>query len=201
MNFIVNDSPFAGKEGTFITSRHLKERLQREALSDVALRVEETDSTDAFKVSGRGELHLSILIETMRREGYEFCVSKPEVILKEENGVYLEPVELVTIEVPEEYAGVVIEALGRRKGEMINMTTNSNSTVRLEFKIPARGLIGYRSQFMTDTRGNGVLNHVFDGYVPYKGRSFRSRGSLVAFESGFSITYGLYHAQEREVFY
>ncbi len=198
MNFIVNDSPFAGKEGTFITSRHLKERLQREALSDVALRVEETDSTDAFKVSGRGELHLSILIETMRREGYEFCVSKPEVILKEENGVYLEPVELVTIEVPEEYAGVVIEALGRRKGEMINMTTNSNSTVRLEFKIPARGLIGYRSQFMTDTRGNGVLNHVFDGYVPYKGEiPSRSRGSLVAFESGFSITYGLYHAQER----
>jgi len=198
MNFMVNDGPFAGKEGTFVTSRHLKERLQREALSDVALRVEETDNTDTFKVSGRGELHLSILIETMRREGYEFCVSKPEVILKEENGVRLEPVELLTIEVPEEYTGVVIEGLGRRKAEMINMTTNPNGNVRLEFRIPTRGLIGYRSQFMTDTRGNGILNHVLDGYVPYKGEiPSRSRGSLVAFESGVSITYGLYHAQER----
>ncbi|HHY90458.1 MAG TPA: translational GTPase TypA [Clostridiales bacterium] len=198
MNFIVNDGPFAGKEGTFVTSRHLKERLQREALSDVALRVEETDSTDTFKVSGRGELHLSILIETMRREGYEFCVSKPEVILKEENGVCLEPVELLTIEVPEEYTGVVMEGLGRRKAEMINMTTNPNGNVRLEFRIPTRGLIGYRSQFMTDTRGNGILNHVLDGYVPYKGEiPSRSRGSLVAFEPGVSITYGLYHAQER----
>jgi GTP-binding protein len=198
MNFMVNDGPFAGKEGTFVTSRHLKERLKKELLSNVALRVEETDSTDCFKVSGRGELHLSILIETMRREGYEFCVSKPEVIFKEIDGAYLEPMESLIIEVPEEYTGIVIETIGQRKGEMKNMTINSNKTRKLEFQIPARGLIGYSSQLMTDTHGNGIMYHVFDGYAPYKGEiSCRTRGSLVAFESGCSIVYGLYNAQER----
>ncbi|WZL72864.1 translational GTPase TypA [Clostridiaceae bacterium 35-E11] len=198
MTFIVNDSPFAGREGSFVTSRHLKDRLERELLSNVALRVEETNSADAFKVSGRGELHLSILIETMRREGYELSVSKPQVIFKKVEGVLCEPIEDVSIEVPEEYMGIVIETLGKRKGELTNMITNSNGTVKLEFSIPARGLIGYRSQFMTDTRGNGILNHVFAGYAPYKGEiSSRPRGSLVAFESGTAVTYGLYNAQER----
>ncbi|QXM07204.1 translational GTPase TypA [Crassaminicella indica] len=198
MNFIVNNSPFAGREGSFITSRHLKDRLERELLSNVALRVEETDSPDAFKVSGRGELHLSILIENMRREGYELSVSRPEVILKEVDGVLCEPMEHVVIEVPEEYMGTVIETLGQRKGEMTNMISNGSGVVKLEFHIPARGLIGYRSQFMTDTRGNGILNHVFAGYEPYKGEiPTRTKGSLVAFETGTAITYGLYNAQDR----
>ncbi|AOT71019.1 translational GTPase TypA [Geosporobacter ferrireducens] len=198
MYFIVNDSPFAGKDGQFVTSRHLRDRLQRELLSNVALRVEDTDSPDSFKVSGRGELHLSILIETMRREGYELSVSKPEVIMRTIDGALCEPMEHVTIETPEEFMGVVIETLGQRKGEMINMFTNSNGSIKLEFRIPARGLIGYRSEFMTDTRGNGILNHIFDGYAPHKGEiKSRSRGSLVAFESGTAVTYGLYNAQER----
>jgi GTP-binding protein len=198
MNFIVNDSPFAGREGKFITSRHIKDRLEKELLSNVALRVEETDSADCFKVSGRGELHLSILIETMRREGYELSVSRPEVILKNIDGALCEPMEHVIIEVPEEYMGIVIETLGQRKGEMTNMIHNSNTSIKLEFKIPARGLIGYRSQFMTDTRGNGILYHLFDGYAPYKGEILsRTRGSLVAFESGTAVAYGLYNAQER----
>lgn len=198
MHFIVNNSPFAGREGKFVTSRHIKDRLDKELLSNVSLRVEETDSADSFKVSGRGELHLSILIENMRREGYELSVSRPEVIFKKIDDVLSEPIEHVSIEVSEEYMGTVIETLGQRKGEMTNMITNSNGSVKLEFDIPARGLIGYRSQFMTDTRGTGILNHIFAGYAPYKGDiSSRAKGSLVAFESGTSVTYGLYNAQDR----
>ncbi|MBF8983653.1 translational GTPase TypA [Lutibacter sp. B2] len=198
MNFIVNNSPFAGKEGKFVTSRQIKDRLEKELLSNVALQVEDTHFADSFKVSGRGELHLSILIETMRREGYEFSVSRPEVIMRTIDGARHEPMEEVTIEVPEEYVGVVIETLGTRKGEMTNMIPNSNGTTRLEFNVPARGLIGYRSQFMTDTRGNGILNHVFAGYIPYTGElSSRSRGSIVAFEPGTAVTYGLFNAQGR----
>ncbi len=202
MTFLVNNSPFAGQEGKFVTSRQVRERLFKELNTDVSLRVEETDSTEAFKVSGRGELHLSILIETMRREGYEFQVSKPEVLFKTIDGKKHEPMEIVTIDVPEEFVGAVIEKLGQRKGELITMTQPSGGYTRLEFSIPARGLIGYRSEFMTDTRGNGILNSVFDGFEPYKGDiPRRPQGSLVAFESGEAVTYGLYAAQERGILF
>jgi len=199
MYFNVNDSPFAGTEGKYVTSRHLRERLYRELYTDVSLRVEDTDTTESFKVSGRGELHLSILIETMRREGYEFSVSKPEVIYKyDENGRRLEPMEHVIIDVPDEYAGMVIEKLGQRKGELTNMYTGGNGHTRLEFSIPSRGLIGYRSEFMTDTKGTGIINTIFDKYSPYKGDiQYRRSGSLIAYETGESVTYGLFNAQER----
>ena len=198
MAFSVNNSPFAGREGTCVTSRHLRDRLFKEMETDVSLRVEETDSPDSFKVSGRGELHLSILIETMRRQGYEFQVSKPKVIMKETDGAVYEPVELLMIDVPEEFMGAVIEKLGARKAEMVGMHSASEGYMRLEFKIPARGLIGYRSEFLTDTRGNGIMNHVFYGYEPYKGDiPGRQRGSLVASEDGEAVAYGLYNAQER----
>ncbi len=199
MHFIVNDSPLAGQEGKYITSRHLRDRLFRELNTDVSLRVEETDTTEAFKVSGRGELHLSVLIENMRREGYEFAVSKAEVLYKEdENGKKLEPMELCYVDVPEEFSGTVIEKLSQRKGELKNMGMASGGYTRLEFSIPSRGLIGYRGEFMTDTRGNGIMNSIFDGYAPYKGDiQYRKQGSLIAFEAGEAITYGLYNAQER----
>lgn len=198
MNFIVNNSPFAGKEGEFVTSRHLRDRLAKELETNVSLKVEETDSADCFKVSGRGELHLSILIETMRREGYEFQVSKPTVIYKEKDGKKLEPIEELTIDVPEEFMGAVMEKLGPRKAEMQNMTSAVNGYVRLEFIIPSRGLIGFRNEFMTDTKGNGIMNHVLSGYDTFRGDiPERSRGSLVAFEAGTSLTYGLFNAQER----
>ena len=199
MNFIVNDSPLAGQEGKFVTSRHLRDRLFRELNTDVSLRVEETETTEAFKVSGRGELHLSVLIENMRREGFEFAVSKAEVLYKEdENGKKLEPMELAYIDVPDEFSGSVIEKLSNRKGELMSMSTASSGYTRLEFSIPARGLIGYRGEFMTDTKGNGILNTIFDGYGPYKGDiAYRKQGSLIAFESGEAITYGLFNAQER----
>ena len=199
MQFIVNDSPFAGQEGKYVTSRHIRDRLFRELNTDVSLRVEETDSTDSYKVSGRGELHLSVLIENMRREGYEFAVSKAEVLYKhDERGKLLEPMEIAYIDVPEEFTGVVIEKLGQRKGELRNMGTASGGYTRMEFSIPARGLIGYRGDFLTDTKGNGILNTAFDGYAPYKGDiQYRKQGSLIAFETGESVTYGLYSAQER----
>ncbi len=199
MHFIVNDSPFAGQEGKFVTSRHLRDRLFRELNTDVSLRVEETDTTESFKVSGRGELHLSVLIENMRREGYEFAVSKAEVLYKEdENGKKLEPMELTYIDVPDEFSGIIIEKLSQRKGELKNITTSGSGYTRLEFSIPSRGLIGYRGEFMTDTKGNGIMNSIFDGYGPYKGDiQYRKQGSLIAFESGESITYGLFNAQER----
>ena len=199
MNFIVNDSPFAGAEGKFVTSRHLRDRLYRELNTDVSLRVEDTNTTEAFKVSGRGELHLSVLIENMRREGFEFAVSKPEVLYKEdEKGGTLEPVEQAIIDVPDEFSGAVISKLSERKGELRNMTTNASGTTRLEFIIPSRGLIGYRGEFLTDTKGNGVINTIFEGYVPYKGEiSYRGQGSLIAYETGVSVTYGLFNAQER----
>ena len=199
MHFIVNDSPLAGRDGKFITSRHLRDRLFKELNTDVSLRVEETETTESFKVSGRGELHLSVLIENMRREGYEFSVSKAEVLYHyDENGKKLEPMELAYIDVDDEFSGSVIQKLGERKGELRNMHTNSNGSTRLEFSIPARGLIGYRGEFMTDTKGTGVLNTIFNGYEPYKGDiQYRKQGSLIAFESGESITYGLFNAQER----
>ncbi len=198
MTFSVNNSPFAGREGTFVTSRHVRDRLFKELETNVSLRVEETDSVDSFQVSGRGELHLSILIETMRRQGYEFNVSKPTVINKEIDGVLMEPIEYLMIDVPEEHMGVVMEKLGTRKSEMVNMASANQGYMRLEFKIPARGLIGYRSELMTDTKGNGIMNHVFHGYEPYKGDiATRQRGSLVAWEDGEAVTYGLFNAQER----
>ncbi len=199
MHFIVNDSPLAGQEGKYVTSRHLRDRLFRELNTDVSLRVEETDTTEAFKVSGRGELHLSVLIENMRREGYEFAVSKAEVLYKtDENGKKLEPMELCYIDVPEEFSGSVIEKLSQRKGELQNMGAASGGYTRLTFSIPSRGLIGYRGEFMTDTKGNGIMNSIFDGYGPYKGDiQYRKQGSLIAFEAGEAITYGLYNAQER----
>ena len=198
MNFIVNDSPFAGKEGKFVTSRNLRDRLFKEVETNVSMRVEETDSTDTFKVSGRGELHLSILIETMRRQGYEFQVSRPKVITKVEDGVLLEPMELLIVEVPEEYVGSVMMKIGARRGELENMGTRDGGSTHLEFKIPARGLIGYRSEFMTDTNGNGIMNNLFAGYEPYKGDiETRERGSIVAHESGESTAYGLFNTQDR----
>ena len=199
MHFMVNDSPLAGKEGKFVTSRHLRDRLFRELNTDVSLRVEETDTTESFKVSGRGELHLSVLIENMRREGYEFAVSKAEVIYKEdEKGKKLEPFEIAVIDVPDEFSGTVINMLNQRKGELQGMAPTGNGTTRLEFSIPSRGLIGFRGDFMTATKGNGIINTMFDGYQPYKGdMNYRSQGSLIAFGSGESITYGLFNAQER----
>lgn len=197
MTFGVNSSPFAGREGQFVTSRHLRDRLFKETETNVSLRVEETDSPDTFKVSGRGELHLSILIETMRREGYELQIGKPEVIYKEINGQKCEPIENLTIEVPQEFMGTVMESLGTRKAELSNMT-ELKGYLRLEFTIPARGLIGFRSEFLTNTKGNGIMNHVFRGYAPYKGDiPGRSRGSLVAFEQGETTPYGIYTLQDR----
>ena len=204
MTFSVNNGPFAGKEGKFITSRHLRDRLFKELETNVSLRVEETESADSFKVSGRGELHLSILIENMRREGYELLVSRPTVIYKEIDGVKCEPIENLTVDVPDEYVGVVIEKIGSRKGEMTNMapSTSQAGYSRLEFKIPARGLIGYRGEFMTDTKGNGIMNHTFAGYEPDKGDvQTRSRGTVIAFENGKATTYGLFNAQERSTLF
>ena len=203
MNFMVNDSPLAGQEGKFITSRHIRERLFRELNTDVSLRVEETDSPDCFKVSGRGELHLSVLIENMRRENFEFAVSKAEVLYQyDERNRKLEPMEIAYIDVPEEFTGAVIQKLTSRKGELQGMSPANGGYTRLEFSIPSRGLIGYRGEFMTDTKGNGIMNTAFDGYAPFKGDlSYRKTGSLIAYESGESITYGLFNAQERGILF
>ena len=203
MNFMVNDSPMAGQEGKFVTSRHLRDRLYRELNTDVSLRVEDTESPDCFKVSGRGELHLSVLIENMRREGYEFAVSKAEVLYKQDDkGRKLEPMELAYIDVPDEFSGTVIQKLSLRKGELQGMSASNGGYTRMEFSIPARGLIGYRGEFMTDTKGNGIMNTIFDGYAPYKGDiQYRKQGSLIAFESGETITYGLFNAQERGILF
>jgi GTP-binding protein len=201
MNFLVNDSPFAGQDGKYVTSRHLSERLSRELRSNVSLRIELTDSPDTFKVSGRGELHLGILIETMRREGYEFQVSRPEVIYKVIDDVRCEPIEHVIIDVPDEFVGIVIENLGKRRGEMKNMIA-ANGNTRLEFLVPARGLLGFRGEFMTQTRGNGILHHNFHGYEPYKGDvTHRTRGALVAMETGEAVAYGMWKLQERSRFF
>ncbi len=198
MTFSVNNSPFAGKEGKFVTSRHLRDRLFKEMETNVSMRLEETDTTEAFVVKGRGELHLSILIETMRREGYEFQVSRPRVILKEVGGVLEEPVEMLLVDVPEDFVGAVIEKLGSRKAEMVNMLPPEKGYTRMEFKVPTRGIIGYRSEFLTDTKGNGIMNSVICGFEPYAGEiETRTHGVLVAFEDGEAITYGLYNAQER----
>ena len=198
MTFSVNDGPFAGREGTFVTSRHLRDRLFKELDRNVSLRVKETDRAESFEVSGRGELHLSVLIETMRREGFELLVSRPKVIIKEIDGVKCEPIERLVVNVPDDCIGNVIEKLGRRKGEMVNMEPAEAGHTKIEFKIPARGLIGYRTEFMTDTKGNGTMNSIFDCYEEYKGEiSSRTRGVIVAFEQGVSVTYGLYNAQER----
>ena len=198
MNFLVNNSPFAGREGKYVTSRNLRDRLFKEVETNVAMRVEETDTTDRFKVSGRGELHLSILIEQMRRQGYEFQVSTPTVIYKDVGGQRLEPMELLMIEVPDSYVGAVMEKLGSRKAELLNMGARDGGSTHLEFKIPARGLMGYRSEFLTDTNGNGIMNHVFDSYEPFKGEiAHRSQGSIIAHETGESTAYGLFYAQER----
>ncbi|MBQ9827350.1 MAG: translational GTPase TypA, partial [Lachnospiraceae bacterium] len=197
--FMVNDSPLAGKEGRYVTSRHIRDRLYRELNTDVSLRVEDTDSTDCFKVSGRGELHLSVLIENMRREGYEFAVSKAQVIYKyDDKGKRLEPIETAYVDVPDEFTGTVIEKLSLRKGELKNLSKAGAGATRLEFSIPSRGLIGYRGDFLTDTKGTGVINTLFEGYEPYKGDiAYRQTGSLIAFEPGVTVTYGLFSAQER----
>ena len=198
MTFSVNDSPFAGREGKFVTSRQIRERLHRELLRDVALKVEDSPTTDSCRVMGRGEMHLSILIETMRREGYELQVSPPKVLTHEEDGRVMEPVELVVIDVPTEYQGSVMQKLGSRKGELVQMSPLGTTRMRIEFRIPSRGLFGYRNEFLTDTHGEGVLNTIFDGYVEWKGElPARSTGSLISFETGVAVTYGLFNAQQR----